>query len=76
VLLHLLLAAFAPHGPVMLGFDDTIERQRGKRISVDGVYRNQTSGYAASSGRSCHPTTSSRTVSVTALTKPGETSIP
>ena len=34
LLLGLLLAAFAPSGPVVLGIDDTIERRRGKRISA------------------------------------------
>src|SRR3954452_14513086 len=29
----LLIALFAPSGPVLLGIDDTIERRRGKRIS-------------------------------------------
>ena len=32
LLLGLLVAAFAPTGPVVLGIDDTIERRRGKRI--------------------------------------------
>src|SRR3712207_3480744 len=32
VLLGLLLDAFAPKGPVLLGLGDTIERRRGKRI--------------------------------------------
>jgi hypothetical protein len=40
VLLGLLLDAFAPDGPVLLGLDDTIERRRGKRISAKGVYRD------------------------------------
>jgi hypothetical protein len=40
VLLGLLLAAFAPSGPVILGLDDTIERRRGKRISAKGIYRD------------------------------------
>jgi len=31
VLLRLLLDAFLPAGPVLLGLDDTIERRRGKR---------------------------------------------
>jgi hypothetical protein len=31
VLLGLLLDAFAPRGPVLLGLDDAIERRRGKR---------------------------------------------
>jgi hypothetical protein len=40
VLLGLLLDAFAPHGPVVLGIDDTIERRRGKRIGAKGIYRD------------------------------------
>jgi DDE superfamily endonuclease len=40
VLLGLLLDAFVPTGPVVLGLDDTIERRRGKRIVAKGVYRD------------------------------------
>src|ERR687885_2393749 len=40
VLLGLLLDAFTPHGPVLLGLDDTIERRRGKRIRAEGIYRD------------------------------------
>ena len=40
LLLGLLLDAFVPHGPVLLGLDDTIERRRGKRISAKGIYRD------------------------------------
>src|ERR671917_2884857 len=40
VLLGLLLDAFVPTGPVVLGLDDTIERRRGKRIGAKGVYRD------------------------------------
>src|SRR3954468_9966682 len=40
LLLGLLVAAFAPSGPVLLGIDDTIERRRGKRISAKGIYRD------------------------------------
>src|SRR4051794_41375185 len=36
----LLIAVFAPSGPVLLGIDDTIERRRGKRISAKGIYRD------------------------------------
>jgi hypothetical protein len=36
----MLLAAFAPRGPVLLGIDDTIERRRGKRISAKGIDRD------------------------------------
>ncbi len=40
LLLGLLISAFVPTGPVVLGLDDTIERRRGKRISVKGIYRD------------------------------------
>ena len=40
ILLGLLLDAFVPAGPVLLGLDDTIERRRGKRITAKGVYRD------------------------------------
>ena len=40
VLLGLLLDAFVPKGPVILGLDDTIERRRGKRIQAKGIYRD------------------------------------
>ena len=40
VLLGLLLDAFAPKGPVLLGLDDHIERRRGKCISAKGIYRD------------------------------------
>jgi hypothetical protein len=39
-LLLLLVAAFVPHGPVVVGLDDTIERRRGKRINAKGIYRD------------------------------------
>src|SRR3954462_1089311 len=40
VLLGLLLDAFVPKGPVILGLDDTIERRRGKRIRAKGISRD------------------------------------
>ena len=40
LLLELLIAAFVPTGPVVLGSDDTIARRRGKRISAKGIYRD------------------------------------
>jgi DDE superfamily endonuclease len=40
LLLELLIAAFVPVGPVVLGIDDTIERRRGQRISAKGIYRD------------------------------------
>src|ERR671912_2259139 len=40
LLLGLLVRAFVPAGPVILGLDDTIERRRGKRITAKGIYRD------------------------------------
>ncbi|WP_043343185.1 IS701 family transposase [Belnapia moabensis] len=40
VLLGLLLDAFVPAGPVLLGLDDTIERRRGACIAAKGIYRD------------------------------------
>ena len=40
LLLGLLIHAFVPTGPVILGLDDTIERRRGKRIKAKGIYRD------------------------------------
>jgi hypothetical protein len=40
LLLGLLIRAFAPDGPVVLGVDDTIERRRGRRIGAKGIYRD------------------------------------
>ena len=39
-LLLLLVAAFVPHGPVVVGLDDTIERRRGACIAAKGIYRD------------------------------------
>src|SRR5215210_2531273 len=39
-LLLLLVAAFAPKGPVVVGLDDTIERRWGARIRARGIYRD------------------------------------
>ena len=39
-LLALLLEAFVPSGPVLLGINDTIERRRDKRIVAKGTYRD------------------------------------
>ena len=36
----LLLDAFVPEGPVVMGIDETIERRRGERISAQGIYRD------------------------------------
>ena len=40
VLLGLLMAAFVPSGPLVLGLDDTIERRTGAKISAKGIYRD------------------------------------
>src|SRR3954447_23037502 len=40
LLLKLLVEAFVPTGPVLLGVDDSIERRRGKQISAKGIYRD------------------------------------
>jgi hypothetical protein len=40
VLLGLLVEAFAPEGPLVLGLDETLERRRGKKISAKGIYRD------------------------------------
>jgi DDE superfamily endonuclease len=37
---HLLVAAFEPQGPVVIGIDETIERRWGRRISARGIYRD------------------------------------
>jgi hypothetical protein len=39
-LLLLLVAAFVPDGPVVVGLDDTIERRRGACIAAKGIYRD------------------------------------
>ena len=40
VLLGLLIRAFCPHGPLLLGIDETLERRWGKRIAARGIYRD------------------------------------
>ncbi len=40
VLLRLLVATFAPTGPLLLGLDETIERRRGGKIKAKGIYRD------------------------------------
>lgn len=42
ILLALLVRAFAPAGPLVLGLDDTLERRWGKRIAARGIYRDPT----------------------------------
>src|ERR1044071_2640113 len=38
LLLALLIAAFAPTGPLLFGIDDTIDRRRGEKIAAKGIY--------------------------------------
>jgi DDE superfamily endonuclease len=40
MLLNLLLDAFVPEGPVVIGIDETIERRRGEKIAAKGIYRD------------------------------------
>ena len=40
VLLGLLVEAFVPEGPLVLGIDETLERRYGKKIRAKGVYRD------------------------------------
>lgn len=40
ILLGLLIGAFVPRRPVVLGLDDTIERRWGRRIRARGIYRD------------------------------------
>lgn len=40
VLLGLLVAVFAPAGPLVVGIDETIERRWGARIAARGLYRD------------------------------------
>jgi hypothetical protein len=40
VLFGLLVEAFAPHGPLVVGIDETLERRKGKKISAKGIYRD------------------------------------
>jgi hypothetical protein len=40
ILVGLLVANFAPSGPVVLGIDETLERRRGATIAAAGIYRD------------------------------------
>ena len=40
VLLGLLVEAFVPNGPLVVGLDETLERRQGKKIRAKGVYRD------------------------------------
>ena len=53
VLLTLLVEAFVPAGPVILGLDETIERRRGRKLSARAIYYD-----AARSSKACFQKTS------------------
>jgi len=40
VLLGLLVEAFVPEGPLVVGVDETLERRKGKKIAPKGIYRD------------------------------------
>ncbi len=40
ILLRLLVAAFVPEGPLVIGVDETVERRTGAKIAAKGVYRD------------------------------------
>jgi hypothetical protein len=40
ILFGLLVATFAPTGPLVVGIDETIERRRGPKIAAAGIYRD------------------------------------
>jgi DDE superfamily endonuclease len=40
ILLRLLVATFAPVGPLVLGIDETIERRYSQKIAATGIYRD------------------------------------
>ncbi len=40
ILLGLLVEAFVPEGPLVVGIDETLERRQGKKISAKGIYRD------------------------------------
>ena len=40
VLLGLLVEAFVPEGPLVVGVDETLERRQGKKIAAKGIYRD------------------------------------
>ena len=53
VLLRLLVAAFVPDGPLILGLDEIVGRRRGSKITARAIYRD-----AARSSRECFQKTS------------------
>lgn len=40
ILLRLLVATFAPAGPLLFGIDETLERRHGRKIAARGIYRD------------------------------------
>src|SRR5438067_5387421 len=58
ILLGLLVAAFAPQGPLVFGVDETLERRRGAKIAAKGIYhdavRSSRSHFVKASGTESH----------------------
>jgi hypothetical protein len=52
-LLKLLVEAFVPAGPVIIGLDDTVERRRGRQLTARAIYYD-----AARSSKACFQKTS------------------
>jgi hypothetical protein len=52
-LLKLLVEAFVPAGPVIIGLDDTVERRRGRKLTARAIYYD-----AARSSKACFQKTS------------------
>jgi hypothetical protein len=48
VLLGLLVEAFVPTGPILLGLDELLERRRGRKLTARGIYHD-----AVRSSKSC-----------------------
>jgi DDE superfamily endonuclease len=40
ILFGVLVSTLAPHGPLVVGLDETLERRRGRKISAAGIYRD------------------------------------
>jgi hypothetical protein len=53
VLLNVLVEAFVPTGPLVLGLDETVERRRGRKLTARAIYRD-----AARSSKDCFQKTS------------------
>ena len=66
VLLGLLVAAFVPSGPVIVGLDDPIERRRGRKLIARAIYYD-----AARSSKACFQKRERLTLDECGLAGPG-----